>query len=143
MLPTPSKTPRKRVLHEEEISTTARVLFTPRPATIEEAMPTPSKGRKNKKNLFSLDSFMEHEEEVDDIAIYTDSRERIPTADEDSDNPFVTKKGKGKAKAKTHGVSKSRKADPKAAKMQEAANREEGMIYMLYVLKLYVYDYFD
>lgn len=91
-------------------------------------MPTPRKARKSNKNLSAL------EEEVDEndgkIEIYTDSKERIPTASDD-DNPFVTKKRKGKGKAKAKSPSQARKVDPKTAKMQEAVDRGEGMIYML------------
>lgn len=94
------------------ISSTARVLFQSRPATVDEVMPTPRKGRKAA------------------IDVYTDSNARVPTAS-DEDNPFLTKKGKGKAKAKTKSAAASRKADPKMEKMQEAVDRGEGMIYLL------------
>ena len=129
MLPTPAKTPRKRVLHSESIKSTARVLFAPRP-TVEEA--TPRKARKYSKNVFSLNSF-EEEAESSKIEIYTDSKERIPTADEDDDeeNPFVIKKGKGKAKSKVRAKpTPQRKKDAKAEEMEEAVNREEGMIFL-------------
>lgn len=129
MLPTPAKTPRKRLLHSESIKSTARVLFAPRP-TVEEA--TPRKARKYSKNLFSLNSF-EEEAESSKIEIYTDSKERIPTADEDDDeeNPFVIKKGKGKAKSKVRAKpTPQRKKDAKAEEMDEAVNREEGMIFL-------------
>jgi hypothetical protein len=127
MLPTPAKTPKKRVVHDETLTSTARVLFPGRPATVEEAMPTPRKGRKCMKNVFTLESFAEQMDETEKIEIYTDSRERIPTHDDEEDNPFVTKKGKGKAKA----TLKTRKIDAKTAQMEEAVNREEGMIYIL------------
>jgi len=127
MLPTPAKTPKKRVIQEETITPAARVLFPGRPATVEEAMPTPRKGRKSMKNVFTLESFAEQMDETEKIEIYTDSKERVPTHDEDEDNPFVTKKGKGKAKA----TPKVRKIDAKTVKMEDAVNREEGMIYIL------------
>lgn len=129
MLPTPAKTPRKRVLHSESIKSTARVLFAPRP-TVEEA--TPRKAKKYSKNVFSLNSF-EEDPESSKIEIYTDSKERIPTADEDDDeeNPFVIKKGKGKAKSKTKAKpTPQRKKDVKTEEMEEAVNREEGMIFL-------------
>ncbi|KAJ4382392.1 hypothetical protein N0V86_002727 [Didymella sp. IMI 355093] len=132
MLPTPAKTPRKRVLHSESIKSTARVLFPSRPATIEEV--TPRKARKFTKNVYSLNSF-EEAGESSKIEIYTDSKERIPTADEDDDeeNPFVIKKGKGKSKAKAKAKAKpapQQKKDAKAEEMEEAVNREEGMIFL-------------
>lgn len=134
MLPTPAKTPRKRALHSEQsIKPTARVLFPNRPATIDEV--TPRKARKFAKNVFSLNSFEENGESSEKIEIYTDSKERIPTADEDDDdeNPFVIKKGKGKAKAKAkaRATPQRRKKDAKAEEMDEAVNRDEGMIYIL------------
>ncbi|KAF1932605.1 uncharacterized protein M421DRAFT_416229 [Didymella exigua CBS 183.55] len=132
MLPTPAKTPRKRVVHSESIKSTARVLFPARPATIEEV--TPRKARKFTKNVYSLNSF-EEAGESSKIEIYTDSKERIPTADEDDDeeNPFVVKKAKGKAKVKAKVKAKptpQRKQDAKADDMDEAVNREEGMIFL-------------
>jgi hypothetical protein len=129
MLPTPSKTPRKRALHSEDaLGPTARVLFANRPATIEEAMPTPRKVRKT-KNVYTLESFAEQMDKANDkIEIFTDSKERIPTRDDEEDNPFVTKKGKGKAKATPQ---KPRKVDEKTAKMFEAAERDEGMVFLL------------
>jgi hypothetical protein len=127
MLPTPAKTPRKRRI--EDVSLTARVLFpTNRPSTIEEAMPTPRKSRKT-KDLYTLESFAEQmDENTEKIPIYTDSKERVPTPGAVDDNPFLTKKGKGKAKAIPQ---KSKKTvDRKTARMEEAVNRDEGMFYM-------------
>ncbi|KAF1829598.1 hypothetical protein BDW02DRAFT_509576 [Decorospora gaudefroyi] len=128
MLPTPAKTPRKRRI--EDVSSTARVLFPAnRPSTIEEAMPTPRKARKT-KDLYSLESFARQmDDNTEKIPIYTDSKERVPTPGaQTDDNPFLTKKGKGKAKATPQ---KSRKAvDRKTAKMEEAVDRDEGMVYI-------------
>jgi hypothetical protein len=127
MLPTPAKTPRKRRI--EDVSSTARVLFpTNRPSTIEEAMPTPRKSRKT-KNLYTLESFAEQmDENSEKIPIYTDSKERLPTPGAVDDNPFLTKKGKGKAKAIPQ---KSKKTvDRKTAKMEDAVDRDEGMVYI-------------
>ena len=131
MLPTPAKTPRKRALFSEESTkSTARVLFPPRPATIDEV--TPRKARKFTKNVYSLNSFEENGESSEKIEIYTDSKERIPTADEDDEeNPFVIKKGKGKAKAKAKPAPQRRKKDAKSEDMEEAVNRDEGMVYIL------------
>ena len=130
MLPTPAKTPRKRALFSEESTkSTARVLFPPRPATIDEV--TPRKARKFTKNIYSLNSFEEAGESSEKIEIFTDSKERIPTADEDEENPFVTKKGKGKAKSKTKATpQRSRKIDAKTLEMEEKVDREEGMVYI-------------
>ena len=129
MLPTPSKTPRKHVMHSEQsLSTTARVLFPSRPASIDEVVPTPRKSRKTFKNTYTLESFADLGESSGKIEIFTDSKERIPTKDEDEENPFVVKKGKGKAKAVPQ---KSRKASSRTKEMDEAAERDEGIIYIL------------
>lgn len=128
MLPTPAKTPRKRRI--DDMSSTARVLFpTNRPSTIDEAMPTPRKPRKT-KDLYTLESFAQHmDEATEKIAIYTDSKERVPTPGaQTEENPFITTKGKGKAKRVAQ---KSRKTvDKKTAKMDEAVDRDEGMVYI-------------
>lgn len=126
MLPTPGKTPRKRRI--EDMSSTARVLFPSRPATIDEVVPTPRKSRKT-KDLYTLESFARHEEDVsENIPIYTDSKERVPTPGRDEDdNPFLTKKGKGKARATAQ---KAKKVDAKTDKMNAAASRDEGMVYI-------------
>lgn len=131
MLPTPAKTPRKRALHSEDsLKPTARVLFHSRPATIDEV--TPRKARKFTKNVFSLNSFEENGESSEKIEIYTDSKERIPTADEDDEeNPFVIKKSKAKGKAKAKAAPQRRKKDARTEEMEEAVDRDEGMVYIL------------
>ena len=133
MLPTPSKTPRKRRI--EDVSSTARILFPSRPATIDEVVPTPRKSRKI-KNLYTLESFAEHaDDNTESIKIFTDSKERVPTPGGEDENPFLTKKGKGKARATPQ---KSRKAvDTKTRKMNEAVDRDEGMVYIFRGRKVY------
>ncbi|KAF2464721.1 uncharacterized protein BDR25DRAFT_94864 [Lindgomyces ingoldianus] len=130
MLPTPAKTPRKRALHsKEDLSSATRALFPGRPATVEEAMPTPRKSRKSRKNVFTLESFAEQmDEETDKIEVYTDSKERVPEIDHTPDNPFLSKKGKGKGKAKANGTTRTR--DANTIEMEEAVAKGEGMIYM-------------
>ncbi|KZM27019.1 uncharacterized protein EKO05_0004983 [Ascochyta rabiei] len=128
MLPTPAKTPRKRALHSEEaLQPTARVLFPSRPATIDEV--TPRKARRTIKNAYSLESFEQGRVSSEKIEIFTDSKERVPTADEDEENPFVTKKRKGKAKARAT-PQKTRRANARTVEMEEAVDREEGMVYL-------------
>lgn len=133
MLPTPAKTPRKRALQtDESLGATARVLFADRPATIEAAVPTPRKARKTIKNAISLESFA-HQMDNDpgeSIEIYTDSKDRIPTADEDEENPFNVKKGKGKAKARSAAATKTRKMTAAEVKMDEAVRNDAGMVYL-------------
>jgi hypothetical protein len=135
MLPTPSETPRKRPLQTEaSLKSTARVLFPARPATIDEVVPTPRKSRKT-KGLFTLESFANAAEESSSkIQIFTDSKERIPTCDDEEDNPFVVKKGKAKAKATPQ---KPRKVDARTEKMNEAASRDEGIVYLFRGRKMF------
>jgi hypothetical protein len=94
---------------------------------------TPRKARKFTKNVYSLNSFEEAGESSEKIEIFTDSKERVPTADEDEENPFVTKKGKGKGKAKSKAKAtpqRLRKMDAKTLQMEEAVDRDEGMVYI-------------
>ncbi|KAF1959762.1 hypothetical protein CC80DRAFT_489852 [Byssothecium circinans] len=133
---TPAKTPRKRALKaEDSLGSTARVLFAAnRPATVEEAMPTPRKARKT-MDAFTLESFAERMEEGEKINIYTDSKERVPTRDDDGeDNPFTTKKGKGKAKAVPQ---KPRQMDAHTKELFDAAARGEGMVFSLKGKKIF------
>lgn len=132
MLPTPAKTPRKRVVEtEESLSSTARALFAASSqAGVDETLPTPSRRRKKYENVYSLESF-EKAERQEELQFYVDSRDRVPTGGDEEDNPFLTKnsKSKGKGKAKPS----NRKVDPEADKMEAAAERDEGIVYLLYV----------
>lgn len=96
MLPTPSKTPRKRVIRND-FSTTARVLFPTRPNAIEDAMPAPHReGRRGKSNMkLHLGSFEDIDDNVSEakVDIFTDYKDRIPEVDESEDNPFYIKPG--------------------------------------------------
>lgn len=131
MLPTPAKTPRKRSMQtEESLGPTARVLFPNRPATLDEVMPTPRKSRKLMKNFSTLESFAQQNgESSEKIEIFTDSKERIPAHDDSEDNPFVVKKSKGKKKAKATRP-KSRRLDERSQKMNDAVDRDAGMVYI-------------
>lgn len=127
MLPTPAKTPRKRALHTaDSLGRTARVLFEDRPATVEDAMPTPRKA-KSMKSALDLESFdAKIESASPKIGVYVDSKERVPDREDEEANPFITRRGKGKAKA---APKKPRKMDEKTQKMFQAAAREEGIVY--------------
>ena len=128
MLPTPAKTPRKRAVHtESSLGRTARVLFENRPATIEDAMPTPRKAQKTTKSILALESFDEQmSTATPKIGVYVDSKDRVPDREDEDVNPFVSRRGKGKAKATTR---KPRKMDEKTRKIFEAAARDEGIVY--------------
>lgn len=146
MLPTPAKTPRKRVAQSDAVKTTARVLFPGRPAKADDAMPPVRKAKKGKRaGLFSLDGMNEDgDDEAGKISIYTDSKERVPEPDIDDgeENPFVTK-GKGKAKVNHANDADDGKVDRRrrgraskelleeVAEMEAKVKNDEGMIYVL------------
>ncbi|KAF2133126.1 hypothetical protein P153DRAFT_331556 [Dothidotthia symphoricarpi CBS 119687] len=138
MLPTPAKTPRKRTLQaEDSLGQTARVLFPNRPATIDEVMPTPRKSRKLMKNFSTLESFAQDQDKSSEkIEIFTDSKERVPIKDDSEENPFVVKKSKRKAKAKTT-PQKSRRLDQRTQKMNDAVDRDAGMVYIFRGRKIF------
>ncbi|KAJ5390637.1 uncharacterized protein N7496_001705 [Penicillium cataractarum] len=94
-LPTPAKTPSKRTI-QGDLSSTSRTLF-----------PSTGKMSSKKPSPFSLESF--ETSSSNEIQIFTDSRDRIPTSGPTSGNPFSSqadspvKKGK-KAAARMQGA---------------------------------------
>ena len=139
MLPTPAKTPRKMPVQPAAVQAAARILFPSRPDTVEDAMPTPRK-RRNKRHVgFSLYSSMEDDDNAaseNQIEIYTDSKDKVPELDLSEDNPFYDQHFQTVASSepcKTKG-SKKRKAEHSidaSKEIEEAFNREEGMVYVL------------
>ena len=127
MLPTPVKTPRKKVL-KPELKSAARVLFPERPETVEEAMPSLGKrGRGGKKHIgFSFDDNVGSNSGIE---IFTDSKDKVPELDESEDNPFYEKPGlrskKGGSKKKNSQVKDQNR------EVQEVLERDQGMIYVL------------
>lgn len=98
-LPTPAKTPSKRTI-QGDLTSTSRTLF-----------PSTGKMSSKKPSPFSLESF--ETSSSNEIQIFTDSRDRIPTSGPTTGNPFSSqadsikasspiKKGK-KATARTPG----------------------------------------
>lgn len=139
MLPTPAKTPRKKPVQPAAVQAAARVLFPSRPDTVEDAMPNPRKRRNRRHVGFSLYSSMEDDGDVgseNQIEIYTDSKDKVPELDPSEDNPFYDqhartirytdpRKSKGGKKRKAeHSIDAN-------AEIEEAFNREEGMVYVL------------
>ncbi|KAF2843602.1 hypothetical protein M501DRAFT_985706 [Patellaria atrata CBS 101060] len=138
MLPTPSKTPRKvNAKTHQAVNATARILFANRPATVEDAMPSPRKARR-RHAAFTLSSFVDECDigsGSDKIQIYTDSKDRVPDVDEAEDNPFVgPKKTLPKKKATTKRDKAAAEAD---AEMEEAAKNNEGVIYVFRGKKMF------
>jgi hypothetical protein len=132
MLPTPAKTPQKRLTETVSgITSIARNLFPVRPETVDEVMPSPRKGRK-KYSGFTLDSFGAEDEESASIQIYTDSNERIPEVDMHPDNPFYgdtapppepTKRSSKRRKIMIPGEGEQ--------SLEEAEQRGDGLVYVL------------
>ncbi|KAI9762153.1 MAG: hypothetical protein M4579_000633 [Chaenotheca gracillima] len=145
MLPTPAKTPRKRPDQPASaLKTTARVLFQDRPETVEEVMPSPRK-RSKKQTGLSLGSFADElgQDEGDEIHIFTDSKERVPEADESTENPFYGKAGvSGRPPHGPKRSAKKRKSVEKPqeineSNMQEMMKRDDGMVYVFRGKKIF------
>ncbi|KAL4915310.1 hypothetical protein BDW62DRAFT_188757 [Aspergillus aurantiobrunneus] len=119
MLPTPAKTPRKKPV--DNVGATARALF-----------PSQSGQKKKKKHTgFSLDSFTDDPSQGDSIQIYTDSRDRIPEVDESEGNPFYQEPSNTKPR------SSRRKTASRDKEVDEALNREDGMVYVFRGKKMF------
>lgn len=140
MLPTPSKTPKKREVPQDVVHSTSRVLFPGRPANLDDAMPPMRRSKKNR--IFSLDGLAEDgDDESGQISIYTDSKDRVPDVDEGDDNPFLTKPARGKknkAVVPSDGepvVRRSRRVgngyEEEVEEMERRVRNDEGMIYVL------------
>lgn len=138
MLPTPAKTPRKRPTQPAPaLKATARVLFPTHPTPASETTSTPKKkARKGRKyNGFSLDSFTSEDGthgEDGNIAIFTDSKDRLPEVDESEENPFYVKKSGVQLTASK--VSRRKKVGEEIkrdAKVEEALDRDDGLVYVL------------
>ena len=132
-LPTPSKTPRKKQgPSQAKLGSTSRILFPSRPATIDEAMPTPRKGKHSRHaSSYGLDGYVDEQDAdvSDNIEIYTDSNERVPTNDEDPDNPFIDHEP---PQSNTKASKKRRRhLSSNEKRMEEAVKNGEGMIYVL------------
>jgi len=131
MLPTPVKTPQKSPKKSSPaINRIARKLFV-RPASAEDAMPSPKKARKSYSG-FSLDSFTA-DDETAPIEIYTDSSERIPEVDLSTDNPFY---GPGSYVSSDPVKKAPRRGNVTIpgegeVPVEEAEARQDGIVYVL------------
>ena len=139
MLPTPASIPRKKTVPKNAVDAAARVLFPVRPDNIDDAMPTPRKNRKSRKHVgFSLYSSMEDDgtSSEEKIQIYTDSKEKVPEMDIREDNPFLERPPEGPpppepVKAKTSKKRKLGHGVETNPQIEEAFNRDEGLVYVL------------
>ena len=128
MLPTPVKTPRKKVVHQDSLRSTARLLFTSRPIDPNDVMPTPRKARQTKAQLAStLDNHAEPYAmpKAQKMHIFTDSKERDPEVDASEDNPFVTRQGM--RTTRSHVRIRSGLGDA----VDGAVENNEGLVYTL------------
>lgn len=124
MFHTPAKTPRKRSVPHGAMNGTARALFPGRPATVEEAMPTPKKARKKTFNPFAIAEDGQDAASSSKIEIYTDSKDRVPTLDEDEANPFLSKNA-----AKPNKRRRSKAVTEEET--EETVRDDEGLVYVL------------
>jgi len=140
-LPTPRKTPSKRpVQHDEQLSSTARVLFPSHHLDLEEATSSPRKPRKGKNHIaFSLEDLADERNggSGGKMKIYTDSKERVPVPDEggDEQNPFVVRKSGRKTRSTelSDGTTRKRSATQNgmSEEVDQAVANDEGMVYVL------------
>lgn len=138
MLPTPSKTPKKR----QAITSTARILSF-QPNHPNDVMPSPRRiQKKHARSLNAMPGFELYEDEVDDrgeqIEIYTDANARVPEMDESEDNPFVGRRKKVeqlRPQQRRRGARrKSKEEIERETRIEEAVRRDEGVTYVLYVV---------
>ena len=133
MLPTPAKTPRKKIV--TDVKPAARALFQDEPLLGEDSSYT-KRGRKNRRfNGFSLESFaVDDDNSRGKVQIFTDSRDKVPEAATKGDNPFLQEKAAQPSSKKARGSTKRRKISGEARKdpqVQQAIEDDEGMVYVL------------
>ncbi|RVX68150.1 hypothetical protein B0A52_08658 [Exophiala mesophila] len=143
MLPTPVKTPRKKTV--SNTAETARMLFQDSmdPVDLTPPQPTPRRPRRNKRhNGFTLESFSAQTDTSDgQVQIYTDSRDRVPEVDRSASNPFIETRSSRKTSSQTvPGTVKRRKINGDSrvdAQVQQALDKDEGMVYTFRGRKIY------
>lgn len=134
MLPTPSKTPRKLPddKFEAGVEAIARNLF-PSAGASSEAVSSPRKKKASKKYTgISLESFRA-EDANEDIAIYTDTRDRIPEVDHSPANPFVTSgpADRESPRRRSARIKKVKIPGEGRVAVNDAVQRDDGAVYVL------------
>ncbi|KAI0836335.1 hypothetical protein F5Y06DRAFT_273943 [Hypoxylon sp. FL0890] len=134
MLPTPDKTPQKQPDEKAKakVSAIARSLFSEA-----DSMPSPKKRKTKKYTGLTLESFTA--EEVDEpIEIFTDTRDRIPVAEE---NPFYGNQSSATSKREQPSRRSQDKqiAIPSEGKqsLDEALRRDDGIVYVFRGKKIF------
>lgn len=124
-LPTPAKTPARKHTEqsEKDVNAIARNLFG--------KQQTPKKPRAKRATQISLDSFEIHDEEAP-IQIYTDSENRLPEADDSTENPFYGEAGIAASTAPVRRSSRNKKSVAAEKEVvEETLQREDGLLYVL------------
>lgn len=126
MLPTPHKTPRKR--DTAAMESTARILNF-NPVNNQSVMPSP---RRRAKSRLTLDE----DDVVDDnIAVYTDVQDRVPTNDDSEDNPFV---GPRKSKPRTRARAQTAPSSSSYHAMDDEDDaNDKGILYVFRGKKIF------
>lgn len=138
-LPTPVSIPRKKAVPRNLVESTARVLFPSRTDAVDDSMPTPRKNRRSKKSVgFSLYSSMEDDgtSSEDRIQIFTDSKDKVPELDMSKDNPFIERPQEQSLQPEPvkSRSSRRKRTSPHIQsnpQIEEAFNRDQGMVYVL------------
>ncbi|KAI0888193.1 uncharacterized protein GGS22DRAFT_94417 [Annulohypoxylon maeteangense] len=129
MLPTPAKTPQKQPDEKSKanVRAIARNLFSE-----PEAVPSPKKRKAKKYTGLTLDSFTAENVE-EPIEIFTDTRDRIPEADNTVQNPFFEQASSTPERDQSTRQTRSKQVYvPGEGKIsiEEALKREDGIVYV-------------
>ena len=131
MLPTPAKTPRKGAeLPAQALQSTARVLFPPRADAANELTPTIRERRTRRRKDVANGIDGGGGEKVE---IYTDSQERVPELDATEANPFYQPRKRAQQPSQGTSGYATRGNTRRAAELEKALKRDDGMVYTLYV----------
>lgn len=132
MLPTPSKTPRKQPDEKLEagVRAVARNLFASESSTSGEAA-SPRKRKAKTYTGLSLESFRAEEVE-EDIAIFTDTRDRLPEVDDSAENPFYSNAESQQPTTTRRSTRVKKVLVPGVGRIpvEEAVQRSDGVVYV-------------
>lgn len=133
MLPTPSKTPRKQSDDKLEagVRAVARNLFTSSDSSSSSSVASPRKRKTKTYTGLSLESFRAEEVE-EDIAIFTDSRDRLPEVDGSAENPFYGNSENPQSTSTRRSTRVKKVVVPGVGRIpvDEAVQRGDGIVYV-------------
>lgn len=137
MLPTPVKTPQKNAVSTAGLD--RRSLFPTGTRTRRSEELSPKKDQGKNFSHFSLESFNSDPQahERSQFEVFTDSRDRIPKANQSMDNPFLSKAtapemsmdGAGDSSKKRRKVDSGR--SNRDSQVDDAVRRDDGLLYVL------------